>query len=107
MIHEAMGVARGHAEVRFGGDNGRTIDVASGDVVVLPAGIGHQRLTQSPDLVVIGAYPPNGKYNLCRGSKAEHANALASIPDVPQPGDRSGVWTEGAADCAVAGMITA
>src|SRR3979411_428641 len=65
MIHEAMGVARGHAEVRFGGDNGRTIAVASGDVVVLPAGIGHQRLTQSPDLVVIGAYPPNGKYNLC------------------------------------------
>jgi uncharacterized protein YjlB len=85
MIHEAMGVARGHAKVRFGGDNGRTIDVASGDVVVLPAGIGHQCLTQSPDLVVIGAYPPNGKYNLCRGTKAEHAEALASIPDVPQP----------------------
>ena len=85
MIHEAMGVARGHAEVRFGGDNGRTIEVASGDVVVLPAGIGHQRLTQSPDLVVIGAYPPNGKYNLCRGTKAEHADALASIPDVPHP----------------------
>jgi uncharacterized protein YjlB len=85
MIHEAMAVARGRAKVRFGGDNGEAIDVMAGDVVVLPAGIGHQRLTQTPDLVVIGAYPPNGQYNLCRGSKAEHAQALAVIPNVPPP----------------------
>jgi uncharacterized protein YjlB len=85
MIHEAMGIARGRAKVRFGGENGRVIDISAGDVVVLPAGTGHQRLTQSPDLLVIGAYPPNGKYNLCRGTKAEHAKALASIPDVPPP----------------------
>jgi uncharacterized protein YjlB len=39
----------------------------------------------APDLVVIGAYPPNGQYNLCRGSKAEHAQALAVIPNVPPP----------------------
>ncbi len=85
MIHEAMGVARGRAKVRFGGDKGREIDVVPGDVVILPAGTGHQCLTQSPDLVVIGAYPPNGKFDLCRGSKAEHAKALAAIPNVPRP----------------------
>jgi uncharacterized protein YjlB len=85
MIHEAMAVARGRAKVRFGGDNGEEIDVMAGDVVVLPAGTGHQRLSQTPDLVVIGAYPPNGQYNLCRGSKAEHALALAVIPNVPPP----------------------
>ena len=54
----------------------------AGDVVVLPAGTGHQRLFQTPDLVVIGACPPNGHYNLCRGSKAEHALSLAVIPQV-------------------------
>jgi uncharacterized protein YjlB len=85
MIHEAMAVARGRARVRFGGERGREIDITAGDVVILPAGTGHQRLTQSRDLVVIGAYPPSGKYNLCRGSKAEHAKALASILKVPQP----------------------
>ena len=47
---------------------------------MLPAGTGHQCLSPSPDLVVIGAYPPNGKYDLCRGSKAEHAQALAVDP---------------------------
>ena len=85
MIHEAMGIARGHAKVRFGGEHGETIDIVAGDVVVLPAGTGHQRLSQSRDLLVIGAYPPNGKYNLCRGTKAERAHALAAIPSVPHP----------------------
>jgi uncharacterized protein YjlB len=85
MIHEALGIARGSATVRFGGDKGQEIEVAAADVAILPAGTGHQRLKQSNDLVVIGAYPPSGTYNLCRGSKAEHAKALASIPKVPPP----------------------
>ena len=85
MIHEAMGIARGQATVRFGGEKGREIEIMPGDVVILPAGTGHQCLRQTPTLVVIGAYPPSGKYNLCRASKAEHAKALASIPKVPPP----------------------
>jgi uncharacterized protein YjlB len=85
MIHEAMGVARGRATVRFGGEKGEEIEIAPGDVVVLPAGTGHQCLTQTPTLVVIGAYPKNGTYNLCRASKAEHAKALVTIPKVPLP----------------------
>ncbi len=85
MIHEAMGVARGRATVRFGGEDGEEIEIAPGDVVILPAGTGHQCLTQSRDLVVIGAYPPSGKYDLCRGSKAEHAKALVTIRKVPLP----------------------
>ena len=80
MIHEALGIARGRAKVRFGGSNGREIELAAGDVCVLPAGTGHQGLWASPDLVVIGAYPPSGKYDLCRGSKADHARAIAAIP---------------------------
>jgi len=85
MIHEAMGLARGRARVQFGGKNGTEVDLHAGDVCVLPAGTGHQCLWASPDLVVIGAYPPSGKYDLCRGSKAEHARAVAAIPDVPTP----------------------
>jgi uncharacterized protein YjlB len=85
MIHEAMGIARGRATVRFGGEHGQDIEIVPGDVVILPAGTGHQCLKQTPTLVVIGAYPPSGKYNLCRGSKAEHASALVTIPKVPLP----------------------
>ena len=85
MIHESMGLARGRAKVRFGGNGGRELEIAAGDVCVLPAGTGHQCLWASPDLMVIGAYPPSGKYNLCRGTKAEHAKAPAAIRKVPLP----------------------
>jgi uncharacterized protein YjlB len=85
MIHEGMGVARGRAWVRFGGNKGEEIEIGKGDVAVLPAGTGHQCLWSSPDLVVIGAYPKTGRYDLCRGSKAEHKKALACIPQVPLP----------------------
>lgn len=86
MIHEALGIARGRATVRFGGDKGEVVDVQAGDLAVLPAGTGHQRLSSSDDLLVIGAYPGEGTYNLCRGDNpSDHDAALATIPKVPLP----------------------
>ena len=85
MIHEVLGIARGRAKVRFGGPHGEDLDITAGDVAVLPAGTGHQRLFASPDLMVIGAYPPTGTYNLCQGTPAEYARARAAIAKVPLP----------------------
>ncbi|HVX74795.1 MAG TPA: cupin domain-containing protein [Bradyrhizobium sp.] len=84
-VHEALGVARGHARVRFGGDRGREFEVAAGDIAILPAGTGHQCLSASSDFCVIGAYPPGPKMQITRPTPENHAKALKTIPEVPLP----------------------
>ena len=84
-VHEALGIARGHALIRFGGDRGKEVEIAAGDVAILPAGTGHQCLSASRDFCVIGAYPPGPKMQVTRPTPENHEKALKTIPEVKLP----------------------
>ena len=83
--HEVLGIARGEATVRLGGEHGRSVDLKAGDVVVIPAGVAHKREAASADLLVIGAYPKGQRPDLCRAEMAVHDRSSASIAKVPLP----------------------
>jgi uncharacterized protein YjlB len=82
--HEVLGIYNGEAEVQLGGEQGKIVKVKAGDVIVIPAGVGHKKIT-SKNLGVIGAYPNGMSYDLMKGKKEERPKADQNIQKVPVP----------------------
>src|SRR5256885_9644735 len=83
--HEVLGIAAGSARVRLGGEQGQTVELFAGDVVVIPAGVAHKRESASADLLVIGSYPKGQRPDMCRVEPAARDKALGKIAAVPLP----------------------
>ncbi|MGI9336871.1 MAG: cupin domain-containing protein [Gammaproteobacteria bacterium] len=79
--HEVLGVYSGSARVQFGGEGGLTLDIETGDVVIVPAGVGHKQLSASK-LGIVGAYPRGQSADLCRPDAralAQRTHQVASV----------------------------
>ena len=50
-----LGVYSGTGQIRLGGSNGIITEVQSSDVIVIPAGVGHENLRASANFGVVGA----------------------------------------------------
>jgi uncharacterized protein YjlB len=83
--HEALGCFIGSATLRLGGTKGIEQNVQPGDVVVIPAGVGHENLESTSDFTMVGAYPPGQSPDLQRGEPSERPWALESMAKVPLP----------------------
>jgi uncharacterized protein YjlB len=83
--HEVLGIARGSARVRLGGENGATVELRTGDVVVIPAGVAHKRENASSDLLVIGSYPKGQRPDICQADTATHDKSADNVARVALP----------------------
>ncbi|MGI9049351.1 MAG: cupin domain-containing protein [Rubrobacteraceae bacterium] len=84
--HEVLCVTGGSASIAFGGSEGETVEVEAGDVVVIPAGVGHCNKGSSGDFTVIGAYPRGQEsYDLRIGKEGERPRVLENIRNVSTP----------------------
>ncbi len=83
--HEVLGVARGWAEVRLGGEGGAALRLAAGDAVVIPAGVGHKLEREGAGFLVVGAYPGGADWDVRRGDPAERGAVMANLARVPLP----------------------
>jgi uncharacterized protein YjlB len=71
--------------VRLGGEDGTTVELHAGDVVVIPAGVAHKNEGASPDLVVVGAYPGGKGPDMCSPGAQHRERALRNVREVPLP----------------------
>lgn len=83
--HEVLGVYKGSAELLLGGDKGKMLKVAAGDVILIPAGTGHKKISSTEDFAVLGAYPDGMDYDVMKGEKSERPDADVRIAKVPFP----------------------
>ena len=84
--HEVLVGFRGSGQIGFGGEHGHAIEMAPGDVVLIPAGVGHKRLKASPDFAVLGAYPPGQDGAIVRAGDKDLDTARNEISRLKLPG---------------------
>ena len=83
--HEVLGIAKGQATVHLGGRGGMDFKLSAGDAVLLPAGTGHQLMSSSNDLLVIGAYPPGPDRDLMRSGEKDKLGIRQRVRAIRKP----------------------
>ncbi|MHA8094451.1 cupin [Aquirufa lenticrescens] len=84
--HEVLGLKSGHARLKLGGEKGEIVTVEKGDVIILPAGIGHFSVDNSLEYQFVGGYPNGADWNLKFSLKKEESSSvLAEIASIPLP----------------------
>ncbi len=83
--HEVLGIYSGSAVVQLGGENGVTLTLNPGDVVIIPAGVGHKKLSSSGGLGVVGAYPSGQHPDMCRALQGSCRRAVEQVARVFVP----------------------
>lgn len=85
ITHEVLGIADGSCMIELGGKTGFTVSLSKGDVIFIPAGVGHKSITASSNLLVVGAYPLGASYDMKVSDPLDRKIVEQQISKVPLP----------------------
>ena len=85
ITHEVLGICKGRTQIILGGDDGITLDIEEGDVLIIPAGVAHKNAGQPDDVVCVGGYPDGKDYDMNYGNDGERPLTDGNIRGVALP----------------------
>ena len=85
IAHEVLGICKGETLLLLGGENGTTVFVQEGDVLIIPAGVAHINLGKENDVTCVGAYPDGTDYDMNYGKAGERPRTDNNIAALPLP----------------------
>ena len=85
ITHEVLGVCKGETLLLLGGEQGITLFIEEGDVLIIPAGVAHMNLGKEKDVICIGGYPGGKDYDMNYGKEGERPGPDENIAAVPLP----------------------
>jgi uncharacterized protein YjlB len=81
-----LGVSKGKVKLMIGGQiNGKELDVSEGDVLVLPAGVGHFAISGETHYEMVGGYPGGHVWDMMTGTAEERKIAFKNMASLPIP----------------------
>ena len=86
--HECLGGVEGTMDLRIFGADGPTVRIGPGDVIVMPAGVSHEMVGHSDDVMVCGGYPEGRDWDNIQEaslSDADYREAAKRIMMLPIP----------------------
>lgn len=83
--HEVIGINKGKVSLKLGGKHGSIVSIKSGDVILIPAGVGHYSLGNEEFYEAIGGYPNGEEWDMIFDEKDKYAVAIERIRQIPIP----------------------
>jgi len=85
VTHEVFAVCAGQTKLQLGGEDGLTVEIEQGDVIVIPAGVAHKNLGKERDVICVGGYPDGQDFDMNYGKPGERPATDYNIAALPVP----------------------
>ena len=77
--HEVLGLGRGKVSLKIGGVNGKIFDLNIGDVLIIPAGVGHHSVSAHTNYQFVGGYPNGNDWDLKTGLEEHERTTILKV----------------------------